>query len=148
MKSPLVLPNVLLALLAPALTAPSAMAQDGRGNTALFAAADINNDGRVSRVEFDAAREALFARIDANGDGRLTLSELRNLRPEGASRRRPGGEALGSLRAIDVNNDRAVSLGEFRAASAGRFLQADENRDGALGRDEAVLYARSLCLGG
>ena len=103
----------------------------------------------MSRVEFDAAREGVFARIDANGDGRLTLSELRDLRPEGGgSRRRPGREALGNLRAVDLNNDRAVSLGEFRAASAGRFLQADANRDGALGRDEAAQYVRSLGLGG
>jgi hypothetical protein len=148
MTSLLVFPAVLLALLAPTLTAPSAMARDGRGATALFAAADINNDGRVSRVEFDAAREGVFARIDANGDGRLTLSELRDLRPEGGSRRPPGREALGNLRAIDLNNDRAVSLGEFRAASTGRFLQADANRDGALGRDEAAQYVRSLGLGG
>ena len=36
---------------------------------------DANDDGVISRAEFDAANEALFARMDANGDGVLTKGE-------------------------------------------------------------------------
>lgn len=103
-----------------------------------FARADVNNDARLSRVEFDAAREALFRRADANGDNRLTVSELRAQRPEGSARpqRRPGREQLAQLRAIDRNNDRAIDITEFRATSDDRFARADANRDGFIQRHE------------
>lgn len=117
---------------------------------ALFQRADVNNDGRLSRVEFDAAREGMFARADADHDGRLTMSELRALRPEGAAapQRRPGREQIQKLRAIDRNNDRAIDLNEFRALNGERFAAADRNRDGYIARDEIAELARALTLGG
>jgi len=143
----LTLPALLLLTSAVALPS-TALAQEAPA--ALFGRADINNDGVVSRVEFDSAREALFARGDANGDGRITLSEVRGLRPEGGGdrRQRPNREAMGQLRAIDANNDRAVSLGEFRTAGAGRFTQADGDHNGVLSRSEAAAFARAMGLGG
>lgn len=129
------------------LAAVPAFAQE-RG-AALFAEADVNNDGRLSRLEFDAVRETLFARIDANEDDRLTLQELRSLRPEGASRerRRPGREQISKLRAIDRNNNRAVDIDEFRALGADRFAALDRNRDGFITRDEMADLAEAAGLG-
>ncbi|MBA4809227.1 EF-hand domain-containing protein [Brevundimonas sp.] len=135
------------ASLAPAEALAQTPADAGR---ALFQQADVNNDGRLSRVEFDAAREARFARADADHDGRLTMSELRALRPEGAAapQRRPSREQIQKLRAIDRNNDRAVDLNEFRATNGERFAAADRNRDGFITRDEIVDLARSMGVGG
>lgn len=132
-----------------ALSAGSALAQSHPAADALFRTADVNNDGRISRVEFDAAREGLFARADADSDGRLTLSELRAMRPDGAQRsqRRPGREQIQALRAIDANNDRVVSLSEFRTAGAQRFASVDKNRDGYVTRDELAGFAAALGLG-
>ncbi|NBB64971.1 calcium-binding protein [Pseudomonas sp. ODNR1LW] len=146
--------SLLLCALAAAgisLSASPAPAQTpGDAGRALFQRADVNNDGRLSRVEFDAAREAMFARGDADHDGRLTMSELRALRPDGAAapQRRPGREQIQKLRAIDRNNDRAIDLNEFRALNGERFTAADRNRDGYVARDEVAELARALSLGG
>ncbi|OGN50635.1 MAG: hypothetical protein A2352_02965 [Caulobacterales bacterium RIFOXYB1_FULL_67_16] len=144
---------VLSALAAAALTvlaSPASAQASGDAGRALFQGADVNNDGRLSRVEFDAAREGMFARGDANRDGRLTMSELRALRPEGAAapQRRPSREQIQKLRAIDRNNDRAIDLGEFRAMNGERFAAADRNRDGYIARDEIAELARAMTLGG
>jgi len=140
---------LVFALLTPAAVLPSS-ARAQVAPAALFARADINNDGVVARVEFDLSRESLFALADANDDGRITLSELRGLRPEQGRdrRRRPDREAMGQLRAIDANNDHAISLSEFRASGAGRFRQADADRNGVLSGNEAAAFARAMGLGG
>jgi Ca2+-binding EF-hand superfamily protein len=139
-------------LLIPALTVLlSAGAAEARQDTAraMFAESDVNNDGRLSRLEFDAARETLFGRADGNHDGRLTLQELRALRPENAPqpRRRPGREQLARLRSIDANNDRAVDLREFRAIGERQFANADTSRDGFISREEMVNLVRALGIG-
>jgi len=141
-------PILLLPALAVLLTAGAAQAGQDPAR-ALFAEADVNNDGRLSRLEFDAARETLFSRVDADHDGRLTLQELRALRPENAPRpqRRPGREQLARLRAIDANNDRAVDLREFRALGDRQFSNADTNRDGFISRDEIANLVRALGVG-
>lgn len=142
MKALLLLPAVLTAL-----AAGPALAQQRSG--AMFAEADVNNDGRLSRLEFDAVRESLFARVDANDDDRLTLQELRNLRSDDAPRagRRPNRDQISKLRAIDRNNNRAVDIGEFRALGDQRFVALDRNRDGFIARDEMADLAEAAGLG-
>jgi Ca2+-binding EF-hand superfamily protein len=144
---------VLSALVAAALTvfaSPAPAQTPADAGRAMFQQADVNNDGRLSRVEFDAAREGVFARADADRDGRLTMSELRALRPDGAPapQRRPSREQLQKLRAIDRNNDRAIDLNEFRALNGQRFAAADRNRDGFITRDEIAELSRAFTLGG
>lgn len=116
----------------------------------IFQRIDVNNDGRISRAEFDSAREEMFARADADRNGRLTMSELRALRPEGAAapQRRPSMEMLQKLRAIDRNGDRAIDLNEFRALGAERFAAADRNRDGFITPDEIADLVRAMGIGG
>jgi len=41
---------------------------------------DTNEDGFITRAEFDAATEAMFTRLDANADGVLTEGEGRKKR--------------------------------------------------------------------
>lgn len=144
----LIMPFAALGLI---LAAAPALAQSRPAMAeALFARADLNNDGVLSPAEFHASREGLFARADANSDGRLTLSEARALRPEGGSRqrRRPSRDALQSLRNIDRNNDRAIDLGEFRAVGAQRFAAADLDRDGYIAHGEIAAFGRSMGMGG
>lgn len=142
MKALLLLPAALTAF-----AAGSALAQ--QGPRAGFAEADVNNDARLSRLEFDAVRESLFARIDANDDDRLTLQELRNLRPDNAprARQRPDRDQISKLRAIDRNNNRAIDIGEFRALGDQRFATLDRNRDGFITRDEMADLAEAAGLG-
>ena len=42
--------------------------------------ADTNNDGQITRAEFQAAADAKFAKADTNFDGNLTKDEMRALR--------------------------------------------------------------------
>lgn len=55
------------------------MARGGRGGYGMgqmiLRMADTNNDGSVTRAEFDTAVEAHIARLDANGDGTITAEE-------------------------------------------------------------------------
>lgn len=143
---PFLIPILAATLVAGAASAQTAVPEAAR---VLFQQADVNNDGRLSRIEFDAAREGRFARADTNDDGRLTLSELRALRPEGAPRpqRRPSREQMQKLRAIDRNNDRAVDINEFRAMGGERFAVVDRNHDGFIARDEIAELVRALGVG-
>jgi len=116
----------------------------------MFERADLNNDGRLSRVEFQAARETLFRRLDANNDARLTAAEMRDagaglgVRPQ----RHPGRDQIQRLRAMDRNNDRAVDIHEYRALSADRFVLADQNHDSYISRGELVVFVGAMGLGG
>lgn len=142
---------LLLPALFAAAVAPPAMAQSASAGTvrAIFRQTDVNNDGQVSRVEFEAGREVLFRRADANHDGRLTIPELRAMRPAGAPapERRPSRQQINKLRAIDRNNDRAVDLNEFRAVGGQRFAAADQNRDGFIQPAEVADLARAMGAG-
>lgn len=42
---------------------------------------DANNDGVISRAEFDAQSAAMFAHLDADHDGRVTQAEIDAARP-------------------------------------------------------------------
>jgi len=116
----------------------------------MFERADLNNDGRLSRLEFQAAREAVFRRLDVNNDARLTAAEMRDassdlgVRPQ----RRPGWDQIQRLRAIDRNNDRVVDIHEYRAVSVDRFALADHNRDGVISRFEIDGFVRAMGAGG
>jgi len=54
----------------------------GPGGTGLARAADIDNDGTVTRAEFTTAALARFDRVDANGDGTISLEERREARQQ------------------------------------------------------------------
>lgn len=109
----------------------------GRGAHMLFMA-DANNDGTVTRQEFDAGRSAMFARIDANNDGNATREEGRAawqaMRAEHREQRSERGEQRAHER--DANNDGALSRDEFLAGPSERFAQLDANHDGQLSADE------------
>lgn len=132
-----------------ATSASSQTAAQGQAR-ALFRHADVDGNGRLSRIEFDAAREAVFARVDRDGDDRLTLAEARAVRPAG--RPRPGRlldrSLLQEIRSVDRNRDRVIDIAEFRALGRERFRTTDLDRDGFLALHEIDVRPRAFDWGG
>jgi Ca2+-binding EF-hand superfamily protein len=95
--------------------------------------ADANNDGTVTRAEFDANRSTRFDALDANDDGQLTREEMRAGRGERGERghRRGGRHGRGMERA-DANNDGNITREEFLAGPTQMFARLDANSDGVI----------------
>jgi Ca2+-binding EF-hand superfamily protein len=74
-------------------------------------AADLDQNGEVSRAEFMAASDARFATADINFDGQLTLDELKSI---GEARRVE--RAKKRFAKTDANGDGSVSEAEMLAA--------------------------------
>ena len=95
-----------------------------------FDVLDRNNDGTVSRWEWNGNRDD-FDRMDRNGDGVLSRSEFD---------RRSSGGFLGSILGrvedvrfndLDLNNDGVLTTSEWRG-SRSEFDRLDTNNDGVL----------------
>jgi hypothetical protein len=99
----------------------------------LFASADANGDGLVSKAEFIAARDARFDVLDTNHDGFLVRDEM--------AAAAPGLRGRMMLPVMfpqfDSNGDGKVSRQEFSAAPAPGFDMADANGDGMVSPAEA-----------
>lgn len=99
---------------------------------------DANNDGTLTRQEFDAGRAASFARLDADNNGQVTREEMRAQRGErGEHRGRRGGGHRGmGLDRADANNDGNVTREEFLARPTAMFARLDANSDGVISASE------------
>ena len=73
---------------------------------------DSNNDGVLTRQEFDAARLAQFRQLDADNNGQLTREEMRAERRAHGGRRGPGMGRGDHLARVDANNDGAITRDE------------------------------------
>ncbi|WP_353645192.1 EF-hand domain-containing protein [Mesorhizobium sp. WSM2239] len=81
---------------------------------------DTNDDGGVSRAEYQTFMTTSFARLDGNRDGVLVESEVADvLTPE-------------QLSSLDSNRDGRVSRNEFMNQVMRDFASADRRRDGYL----------------
>lgn len=124
--------------LAMAQTAPEQGPQ--RGVSRLFEA-DRNNDGVLTRQEFDTGRAAHFSQLDANNDGQLSRDEMRQMRGERGEhggrggRGHRGGDGHQLARA-DANNDGAISRDEFLARPIAMFERLDADNNGVISADE------------
>lgn len=123
--------------------APPGPPEDSHGRGGLFMRADANNDGVVTRQEWDAFRAAEFARLDANRDGELSRDEMRAGRHWGG---RGGGGPDGGRRfdfaRIDANHDGVISQQELQNAQQAiaerraNRPDPDTNGDGMISRAE------------
>lgn len=102
---------------------------------------DANRDGKVTREEFLAGVRARFAELDLNNDGRITDDDLpplmrgRGVLSGGAAATGPmlgWMGALALLRDADANKDGVIGLDEALAAAERRFAGHDRNKDGVL----------------
>ncbi len=105
---------------------------DGPGRGGMFERMDENNDGRVTRAEFDAGHAGMFIRLDANRDGAITAEEMDSGRPDRGERHGRHGEH----RNPDANNDGVVTREEFLAGPVSAFARFDANGDGRLTGEE------------
>ena len=85
---------------------------------------DVNEDGVVSRDEFDQGADAIFTELDRNGDGALSDDEL----PRFRGPRRGHGPGMGR--------------GQFAGMIVARA--ADGDRDGEVANDEWQAFLGSL----
>lgn len=118
--------------------AGAATAQDQRPRGVF--AMDANNDGSLTRQEFDAGRAARFAAIDADRNGQATREEMRAQRAAHRAERgehgRRGGHRGMHLERADANNDGNITREEFLAAPTQRFARLDANSDGVISASE------------
>ena len=112
------------------LTAAAAPAAAHRG-LQMFNRADTDKDGKITKAEFDAARNARFAGIDANGDGTLEISELRAWGRAWPSRFRDA-----RFKALDGDSNGKIGVEEYVAQRKAMFAMIDANKDGTVDKAE------------
>ncbi|WP_254436255.1 hypothetical protein [Ruegeria arenilitoris] len=83
-------------------------------------AIDKNNDGFLSREEFDAFSDYAFQAMDENKDSSVGLQEAKPHLDED------------QFRDVDRDNDGFISRSEYDAQMNDDFLSADKNQNGQL----------------
>lgn len=125
---------VVTLALALVVFASSASARMGhRDPVELFAQADANHDGVISRPEFRAARAARFDKLDRSRDGYLTDADMPRFVRSNADRMQ---KFHAVLQMADGDHDGRVGRDEFIAAGSRMFEMVDGNRDGVVDRAE------------
>ncbi|MBI5429168.1 MAG: EF-hand domain-containing protein [Nitrosomonadales bacterium] len=98
-----------------------------------FKEMDANDDGTITKAEFDDFHTKHFQDIDSNKDGKLTREEMR----EGHKEKQEKSMAI-RFDEADANHDGALSRDEAEKMPglSGRFGRTDANKDGKLSREE------------
>ena len=112
------------------------------GMSGLFALADKNADGAITRAEIEALRQQRFAARDANSDGRLTPEELDAAIAKRLERRKVRMRYR-MLARLDANGDGVITREEFLSRPMRMFDRLDMNGDGRITREE-MAKARKL----
>ncbi len=95
--------------------------------THLSAELDADQDGTISREEFDQATSR-FPRLDSNGDGVLTEDDFAEGSGFGHKRKASGPMGAGLVRGADVDRDGTITSGEWDQF----LLTADPDGDGVV----------------
>jgi hypothetical protein len=113
---------------------------------ARFAAADVDKDGGIDRVEARALGPRVvdhFDRVDGNKDGSLDARELGRARAHARAQGHQGQARKAFLRGLfiglDDDGDGAISraeLGDKLPKLAASFAQIDRDSDGRISKEE------------
>jgi Ca2+-binding EF-hand superfamily protein len=130
-----IMKRYMIPVVAVLLVPVAAHAQMGGRMADLFAGADTDHDGRISRAEFVAARNAHFAQLDRNGDGVVSAADF----PRAAHIPAVKAKIDAMVAAADFNHDGAVTRAEMTNAPTTMFDTADTDHNGYV--DQAELAA-------
>lgn len=129
---------------APSFAAADPAKKEKRINR-LIKRADLNGDGRISKIEMTRGIAVTFSMVDANGDGMLSASEISGAKAViKAERKRAKASGQGRLQfvkfpgkrinkrfdRIDANGDGMLSKGELERVAERMFRKRDKNNDG------------------
>ncbi len=101
--------------------------------TRSFATIDTDGDGKLNRVELNAAAGRDFDRLDVDHDHYLTASELKAAHDVKLLLPLPGRlESPAAFMAADSDHDAKIDKHEYQAAIVRAYLKCDANRDGTI----------------
>jgi Ca2+-binding EF-hand superfamily protein len=130
-------------------------AGNGDRRAELFAASDINHDGKLSQAEWQQAQvrelSKRFEKLDINHDGLLTQEEMREARKEQREMRAERKDMVRArrdqIKALDSNGDKQLSraeIGDKMPRLTENFTIIDLNNDGQLSKDELAAARRAM----
>ncbi len=113
--------------------AESGWKKDGPPLEQHFKDMDTNNDGFITKAEFDAEHTKYFQKMDANGDGKLSRDEMRDGHMKTLKKVKDS-----RFDKADSNNDGKLSRDEVEKMPrlSRRFEEIDTNKDGQVSREE------------
>ncbi len=118
---------------------------EGKGGPDMFANADKNKDGKLSKDEVPAEMWERLSKLDKDNDGTVSKEEMAAMRGKGGPGAGPGGPGgkggpQGGPGAMfsrfDEDKDGKLSKSEVPAEMWERLSKADENADGFLSKEE------------
>jgi Ca2+-binding EF-hand superfamily protein len=102
--------------------------------------ADTDDDGRLSRDEYRAAREEQFDRFDRNGDGVVSSTDFARM----STYRNSLAKIDRALATVDTNGDGVISREEVHTAGTPLFDRVDADGDGYLTEAEMAALRELL----
>lgn len=101
--------------------------------TEMMTEADLNEDGKTTRLELGQHRAQMFAKLDRNEDGIIDKDDRPRLR---FARRKfdPAFEQVASI--FDSNKDERITLDEWNRSDPDLFSMLDQNGDDVIDRSE------------
>jgi Ca2+-binding EF-hand superfamily protein len=102
----------------------------GQSSRGMCFTSDLNQDGKVTHTEYDAANAKRFAEA-AHGGKTLTFEQFASV--GGAQFQETSVRIFHHL---DVNSDGKLTIAEFAASKVKLFARLDMNKDGAISRGE------------
>ena len=104
--------------------------------------ADANQDGIVTREEYQQSRLAMFDKLDRNDDGFIDSEDAPKFRRRNSA---GGGERMEALKAeLDKDGDGRISREEFANGPMLVFEKADTNQDGKLDSAEIAAFKKFM----